>query len=107
MFGRQRKLVRQFVLLFALLVLIAYVASDAIRAPHGLIANHLLKSRVATLKAELASLKARRIRLERDAQLLGAGAAAQPELLDAQARALLDLANPTDIIIVNDEKSDR
>ena len=42
-----------------------------------------------------------RARLERDAELLGPKAAGEPALLDEQARSLLDLAHPADIVIVN------
>jgi hypothetical protein len=52
-------------------------------------------------------LRCDRTRLERDADLLGPKAATQPALLDEQARSLLDLAHPTDIVIVNDQKTER
>jgi cell division protein FtsB len=87
--------------------MIVYVAADAVRGPHGLIANQLLRAKITTLQKDLAALKAQRTRLERDAEFLGAKAASQPALLDEQARALLDLARPADIVIVNSEKSAR
>jgi cell division protein FtsB len=107
MFGSRRKVLRQFLFLSVLLALVVYVASDAIRGAHGLVTNQLLRSRIATLRTELAAVKAQRTRLELDAELLSSKAATQPELLDAQARSLLDLANPTDIVILNEEKTDR
>jgi len=105
--GHSGRLLRQVGFFAVLLVLIAYVAADAIRGPHGLIANELLRARIADLNKDLSSLKRERARLERDADLLGAKASSNPDLLDEQARALLDLARPADIVIVNSEKGAR
>jgi cell division protein FtsB len=101
----RQPLLRHFILFAILLMLIAYVASDAVRGPHGLVAKQRLDAKIVALQKELASLKAQRVRLERDAELLGAKAGEQPALLDEQARALLDLAHPTDIVIVNDSQA--
>jgi cell division protein FtsB len=94
---------RLFILLAVLVGLIFYVASEAVRGGHGLAAHKQLHARVEALTRELAALRAEHERLERDASLLKDKAAAQPALLDEQARSLLDLANPADIIIVNNE----
>jgi hypothetical protein len=50
-------------------------------------------------------MRAQRARLEHDAELLGPKAATQPALLDEEARSLLDLANPADIVIVDADTS--
>jgi cell division protein FtsB len=100
----RRRFLRQFSLLAVLLGLIVYVASDAIRGAHGLAAHEQLQARIDALSKELAALKSERARLERDEELLTKKAASQPALLDEQARSLLDLANPTDIVVVNSEK---
>ena len=105
MHGTRHKLFRQVVALLILVAMIGYVAADAIRGPHGLAANQQLHARMDALNKDLAALKAQRAKLERDAELLGPKAAEQPALLDEQARSLLDLANPTDIVIVNGEKT--
>jgi cell division protein FtsB len=102
--GKGRRL-QQFFLFATFLGLMAYVASDAVRGPHGLAANHLLKARIDELNKELASMRAQRARLEHDAELLGPKAATQPALLDEEARSLLDLANPADIVIVDADTS--
>ncbi len=94
---------RKFILFLVLLGLIGYVASEAVGGAHGLAANKQLHARVEALTKELAQLKAERGRLERDAALLkdkSAGAS----LVDEQARSLLDLARPADIVIVNGDK---
>jgi cell division protein FtsB len=95
---------RLLILFAVLLGLIFYVATEAVRGAHGLAANKQFNARVEALTKELAALKAEHARFERDAALLKDKAAAQPALLDEQARSLLDLAHPADIIIVNNEK---
>lgn len=90
-------------LFLVLLGLIAYVASEAVGGAHGLLANKQLNARVEALSKELTQLKAEHARLERDAGLLK-DKSADPSLLDERARSLLDLARPTDIVIVNSEK---
>lgn len=94
---------RQFMLFLALLGLIAYVASEAVHGAHGLLANRQLNARVEALSKELAQLKAEHARLERDAALLK-DKSPDPILVDERARSLLDLARPTDIVIVNGDK---
>jgi cell division protein FtsB len=95
---------RQFILFLVLLGLIGYVAAEAVRGAHGLVASRQIQARVETLTKELAQLKTEHTRLERDAGLLKDKSAADPSLLDEQARSLLDLARPTDIVIVNGQK---
>ena len=104
--GQKQRLLRQTLLLAAITAMMLYVAADAVRGPHGLIANQLLRTKVVRMKQDLAALKAQRVRLERDAELLNTKAASEPALLDEEARALLDLAQPTDIVIVNSDKSE-
>ena len=98
---------RQIMLFAALIAMTVYVASDAVRGPHGLVANRMLRAKIAAMKRDLGALKVQRARLERDAELLGPKAASQPDLLDEQARALLDFVRPTDIVIVNSDKGGR
>jgi cell division protein FtsB len=105
--GRRHRLIRYTLLFAALVALIGYVASDAVRGPHGLIANQVLRDKIGILQKDLAALKAQRVRLERDADLLGPKAVSQPALVDEQARALLDLARPADIVIVNGDRGGR
>jgi cell division protein FtsB len=95
--------VRQFVLFLVLLGLIGYVAGDAVRGAHGLLANRQIHARLNALNKELTHLRAQHTQLERDAALLK-DKPADTSLLDEQARSLLDLARPTDIVIVNGEK---
>ncbi len=98
---------RQILFLILLFGACAYVASDAITGSHGLQTRNRLASRVAMLRKELEMLRGQRKRLERDAELLGAASLAQPVLIEQEARSLLDLGRPTDIVIVNDDASIR
>ena len=103
--GQNSQILRQMMLLAALIGMIVYVGVDAVRGPHGLVANQMLRAKIALMRKDLATLKTQRARLERDAELLGPKAASQPDLLDEQARSLLDFARPTDIVIVNSERA--
>jgi cell division protein FtsB len=103
--GQNSQILRQMMLLAALIGMIVYVGADAVRGPHGLVANQMLRAKIALMKKDLATLKTQRARLERDAELLGPKAASQPDLLDEQARSLLDFARATDIVIVNSERA--
>ena len=94
---------RQFILFLALLALSGYVAGEAVHGAHGLIAHRQIQARVEAMTKELFQLKAEHVRLERDAALLK-DKAADPSLVDEQARSLLDLARPSDIVIVNGGK---
>ena len=105
--GQKPQTLRQIMLFAALVAMTVYVAADAVRGPHGLVANRMLRTKIAAMNRDLSALKGQRARLERDAELLGPKAASQPDLLDEQARALLDFARPTDIVIVNSDKGVR
>ena len=94
---------RLFMLFLVLLGLIGYVASEAVGGAHGLAANRQIHARVDALSKELAQLKAQHAQLERDAALLK-DKPSDASLVDEQARSILDLARPTDIVIVNGEK---
>ena len=103
--GRKPQTLRHIMIFAALAAMIVYVAADAVRGPHGLIAKRMLHAKIGAMKKDLAALKAQRARLERDAELLSAKAESQPSLLDEEARSLLDFAQPTDIVIVNAGKT--
>ncbi len=105
--GRNPQVLRKVILLAVLIAMSVYVAADAVRGQHGLIANELLRAKIADMNKDLTALRTQRARLERDAELLGPKAASQPDLLDEQARELLDYAHPTDIVIVNSDKAAR
>ena len=61
---------------------------------HGLAARAELEGRKDVLAGELAGLKEVRQRLERDVYLL------RPDMLDERARAILNLANQDDLVML-------
>jgi cell division protein FtsB len=98
---KRQKFLRHLALLALLLAAVAAVAHDTVRGKHGLDAQQALEMRVESLRADLKALQTQRARLEHDAALLGDRAGEQPALLEEQARTLLELAHPSDIIIID------
>ena len=80
--------------------LIAYFAYHAVEGEHGLHKRALLEQRVKQLQDELAALTRERKRIEHDVALITSRAKTQPDLLDEQARALLNYARPDEIIVL-------
>lgn len=80
--------------------LITYFAYHAVHGAHGLETRASLEKRIKALETELAGLRAERKLFERDVSLISDRAPREPDLLDEQARALLNFAKPTDIILV-------
>jgi cell division protein FtsB len=87
--------------------LIAYFSYHAVHGGHGLEMRASLEKRIQALEAELAGLRAERKLFERDVSLVTDRAAREPDLLDEQARALLNFAKPTDIILVRGGASEK
>jgi len=83
--------------------LIAYFAYHLYVGERGLDARGHLESRIATLHGELEGLKAVRAQLERNVSLLRAEHL-DPDMLDERARAILNLAHPDDIVIVEPKR---
>jgi cell division protein FtsB len=87
--------------------LITYFAYHAVHGGHGLETRAALEKRIKGLEAELATLRAERKLFERDVSLISDKAAREPDLLDEQARALLNFAKPTDIILVRNKANEK
>jgi cell division protein FtsB len=88
-------------LFFALcLALIGYFAYHAVQGEHGLHKRGLLEQRVRQLEGDLALLVKERQRIEHDVSLITQRAKSHPDLLDEQARALLNFARPDEIIVL-------
>lgn len=97
----------RFALLFLIcLALIAYFSYHAIEGDHGLHKRTELAHRIAGLTKELEALKAERQRIEHDVALITSRAKSQPDLLDEQARRLLNYANTDDIIVLRSAGSE-
>ena len=89
------------------LALTAYFAYHAVEGEHGLHKRALLEKRVTLLQDELAALQRERQRLEHDVALVTHRAKTQPDLLDEQARALLNYARPDEIVVLRAKPGDK
>lgn len=96
---------RSFAIFLVLCTLIASFAHQAVKGDHGLERRAQIKQRIAEMEAERDRLAAKRVRLERDVALMRAAARKPNDLAEAQARALLNLARPDDIIILDPPRS--
>jgi cell division protein FtsB len=77
---------------------IAYFGVNAFTGNHGLRARQDLDLQIAQLGQELTALKAERAVWERRITLLKPEGI-DPDLLDERARALLDYADPRDLVL--------
>ena len=80
-------------------LLIGYFGVNAYTGARGLKANQDLAQQMSALTAELAALKLERQRWEHRVSLLRADAI-DPDLLDERARAVLDYADPHDLVLM-------
>ena len=80
------------------IALICYLAFAALQGEHGLFSLFAIEGDEARLQEELSGLQAERAILANKAERLSAGAL-DPDLLDEQARKVLGLARPDEIIV--------
>jgi cell division protein FtsB len=80
-------------------LLIGYFGVNAYSGNHGLKAKEDLDQQIGTLSADLDSLKRERAQWERRVALLQPDRL-DPDMLDQQARALLDYVAPNDLILM-------
>jgi cell division protein FtsB len=80
-------------------LLIGYFGVNAYSGNHGLKAKEDLDQQIAALSADLDRLKRERAQWERRVALLRADRL-DPDMLDQQARALLDDVAPNDLILM-------
>jgi cell division protein FtsB len=104
---RKSKNGRSALFLAACLALTAYFAYHAVEGEHGLHKRSLLEQRVRQLEEELAALVKERQRIEHDVSLITERARTQPDMLDEQARALLNYAKPDEIVVLRTKGSER
>jgi cell division protein FtsB len=79
--------------------MIGYFGFHAFSGQRGLHARHEIDQQMAELSAELARLKAERAQWEKRVALLRPDRI-DPDMLDEQARALLNLAHPNDLVMM-------
>jgi cell division protein FtsB len=104
---RKSKNGRSVLFLAACLALIGYFAYHAVEGEHGLHKRALLEQRVRLLEDELASLVKERQRIEHNVSLITERAKTQPDMLDEQARALLNYAKPDEIVVLRTKGAER
>jgi cell division protein FtsB len=97
---RKSKNGRSALFLTVCVALIGYFAYHAVQGEHGLHKRALLEQRVRQLEADLAMLVKERQRIEHDVSLITQRVKSQPDLLDEQARALLNYAHPDEIVVL-------
>lgn len=91
----------RYFLLFALCVaLIAYFSYHAVDGDHGLHKQAMLAEKIKRLEAELAALKDERQRIEHDVSLVTTRVRTDPDMLDEQARSLLNFVRPGEIVVL-------
>jgi cell division protein FtsB len=97
-----RKRLRAFLNALALYTIaaaaIAYFGINAYTGDRGIKARQDLDQQIAQLSGELAALKSERADWERRVALLRSGSL-DPDMLDERARALLDYADPRDLVL--------
>jgi len=95
---------RNIVIPVGCLGVMVYFAYHAVHGDHGLYASWGLQARVESLAARRDRLAAIRADLEHKVALMRPESI-DPDMLDEQARATLNLAHPNDIIIFRDPQS--
>jgi cell division protein FtsB len=95
---RLRSVLAALGLYAAAALMIGYFGVNAYTGARGLKANQDLAQQMSALTAELAALKLERQRWEHRVSLLRADAI-DPDLLDERARAVLDYADPHDLVL--------
>lgn len=84
-----------------LLLFLSYIVYSGMQGERGLISYLRLENQKEALNAELAELSSQRRSLEHRLALMGSGGAPLDlDLMDEQARSLLGMAHPDDIIIL-------
>lgn len=96
----------RYFLIFALFTaLIAYFSYHAVDGDHGLHKQALLSEKILRLETELAALQKERLRIEHDVALVTLRVRTDPDLLDEQARALLNYVHPGEIVVLRPKAS--
>lgn len=90
---------RQNLALGICLVVLGYFGFHAMEGRHGLESRAVLLERSAALTTRLARLEVERLRLARDVDLLRSDRI-DPDMLAEQARRVLVMTHPDDVVIV-------
>ncbi|MDZ4792042.1 MAG: septum formation initiator family protein [Hyphomicrobiales bacterium] len=97
---------KKLILLLAVnLGLCGYFTYHAVNGRHGLEARMGVEARVKSLEAELKLIKAEREGLERRAAAMTDGPAGDRDLIEEQARVILNFSHPADIIMLDTKRN--
>ncbi len=102
---RKRRNGRYLILFTLFLALIAYFSYHAVEGDHGLHKRATLAEKIRKLESELAALKEERLRIEHDVSLVTTRVRSEPDLLDEQARSLLNFVRPGEIVVLHPSAS--
>ncbi|MBV9347217.1 MAG: septum formation initiator family protein [Pseudolabrys sp.] len=98
--NRRRRAILTALTLYALAALfVGYFAVNAFTGNNGLRAQRDLDAQLAAMKQELVQLRSERAAWERRVSLLRSDRL-DPDMLEERARAVLDYADPRDVIMV-------
>ena len=95
----QTKIGKQLTTMLILLSLVGYFIYHAMQGKHGLHSRVGLKKRLAALEQELQILRKERKKYQHYIQLMQ-NDKIDPDILDEKARKILNLAHPSDIVIM-------
>jgi cell division protein FtsB len=78
---------------------LAYFGFHAYHGEYGIYSKYRMQARAVALQAQLDTVKARRVELERRVQLLHDGTL-EKDMLDEQARRALNVSHPDEVIVM-------
>lgn len=96
---RRRSILQTIVLHLGAFALIGYFAIQGYNGQYGLVAKRAFQQQHEALTAELDGLRAQREALEAKARLLSPERI-DADMLDEEARRLLNLVNPKDLVLI-------
>ena len=95
---RRRTILTALALYMLAALFIGYFGVNAFTGSRGLHAQHRLEQQVGTMTDELARLKSERLYWQKRVALLRSSEI-DPDMLDERARAMLDFADPRDVVM--------
>ena len=101
---RWRSIIQTLTLHLGAAALIGYFAFQGYGGQYGLVAKRSFEQQLNSLTEELAELRTQREALASKVGLL-ASTRIDPDLLDEEARLLLNLVNPKDLVLVRPVQS--